>query len=277
MGKAATWANRSLTLVSILFATQVHAQSSTELTVGDPQRTYYSFKRSFAAVPAWRIIGDEEERIIRLASCVSAAEALGTDAGARFPLTKELAELAFDVLYIQGVLTRGQYPRSLWANDLELYERQQLEEIIGSRGRTSANQRRWATALNEAKPSDPMITALAQKLNSYRTTRRELKRVASREEGCGDMMAPVVRIQTVPDARRIQYITSHFVDLCTDQGIDFRDEIRCRYWTDYTAGLMLRGIYTFAVTWHSGARAYRNFNFDKLQSEDGKFQIKVQQ
>jgi hypothetical protein len=251
--------------LATIFSTELRAQSSTDLTVADPRKTYFSFKRSFGALPKESIIGDEYDEI-QLSSCVSASEALGTDTGKKFPFTRRLAELAFDVLYIEGVLNRGKYPRSLWANDLATYEEKQLKQFIASRGQPSADD------------PDPAKVALAQKLNSYRVTHKMLHRVSPKEEGCGDMMGPVLRIQTVPDAKRIQYMVFHFAALCADQGLDFKNEEECPYWIDYSAGLMLRGKYKFLVKWTTGPPAYRDYDFDKLKDgDDGKYHIKVEQ
>jgi hypothetical protein len=114
MGKAMKWAILSIPFLAILFSTELRAQSSTDFTVANPRKTYFTFKRSFGALPDESIIGDEFDTI-QLSSCVSAAEALGTDTGKKFPFTSELAELAYDVLYIGGV------PSSLCASPWPLF------------------------------------------------------------------------------------------------------------------------------------------------------------
>jgi hypothetical protein len=97
------------------------AQSSPYLTAKDPSQTYFRLKKSYDRIPT-----EYFENGARLASCISASELYGIEIHKRLPLTNALSELAFDILWIEGALRVGGYPRELWSEDLNAIERNAL-------------------------------------------------------------------------------------------------------------------------------------------------------
>ena len=168
------------------------SQTSGRLTSQDPSKTYFSLKKSFGSIPTWYF-----ENGPALSSCISASELYGMDIRQRLPLTDALSELAFEVLWIDGVLRLGRYPSELWTSDVSAIEQQALSKLKN---------------LNGKKPPEELIprasrVALAQKLTNYRKDNRGTLAVQAFAEGCGDMMGPVLDLRTRPAAKQIQYMS----------------------------------------------------------------------
>jgi hypothetical protein len=244
-------------------------ETSADLTSKDHSKTYFSLKKSFKKIPT-EYLRYEQGYPVTLSSCISAGELYGMDTGKRLPLTRQLSELAFEILWIDGSLKLGRYPSELWASDLSAIEQQALNKL---------------QTLNGKKPPEESVipkasrVALAQKLNNYRKDIRGTIPVKAFAYGCGDMMGPVLDIRTTPAAKQIQYMSQHFADLCADQGIHFSDD-RCKdYWQDYSTQLMLHGKFVFVVRWASGPPVYRKWDLDKVTLRDlgGSIRLEVSQ
>jgi hypothetical protein len=120
---------------------------------------------------------------------------------------------------------------------------------------------------------------MARKPNSYRVNHKNLHRVTPNAEGCGDQVGPPLHIETMPpNASEIKYINEHFVSLCSDQRMDYKDESRCPYWFDYSEDMMLFGRYKFVVKWNSGGSVYRDYDLDRLSfGKDGAYHLRISQ
>jgi hypothetical protein len=243
-------------------------ETSTALTSKDPSKTYFSLKRSFKEVPA-KYLRDKGKPIKLVPRCISAADLYGTNTGKRLPLTSALSELAFEILWIDGSLKRGRYPSNLWTSDLSTIEHQALDRL---------RNWNWKTLPRELIPEASLV-ALAQKMDKYRKDNHETIPVLFQPPGICAFTppGPFLDIRTTPAAKQVQYMSEHFADLCADQGFNFSDN-RCNdYWQDYNGKMMLHGRLIFVVRWASGPPAYRRWNLDKMESQDGSIRLEVSQ
>jgi hypothetical protein len=184
---------------------------------------------------------------------------IGFEGGQR-SIVSRLAELAYDVLYMQSELEDGRYPASLWRPELQAYEEFNLGRIRSfhldhddspSAERGTPEKRRLAATFNNYRIQNPQA---------------RLKRItAGTGEGrCG---AGEVEIQIItrPQAWRVQYINSIKYDLCNSQGLDPRSD-SCNHWADYgSRGALMAGRYKVRAIWADGETTYRNLNVDDLK------------
>src|SRR6266498_4560880 len=123
--------------VCIGFAAPAYSQTATQYATSKPADTYSYFKRALQKVHAGRedarIRSDPLEKFVPLTSCNDASEFIGYD-GKRSSSAEKLANLAYDVLYMQAVLRVAGHPTSSWRSDLDQYERDNSAGI---------NQFRW--------------------------------------------------------------------------------------------------------------------------------------
>ena len=265
------WIIQSVFYLAFLFSTQVYAQKSEALTDSDPRKTYFSFKRSFDHIPS--VYLDKSYGPLTFGSCISAGELFGIDSEKTKPFTKELAETAFSVLWVEGVLKKGKYPKDVWITELQNYEKQTLIEAISTRGH-SQEENEAEDKVNEV--SKKILVSLVQKLKVYRATHKFAHRVVLDVDGCGDMMGPVLKIEAIPEAKQIRYMTQHFALLCKEQGVDFKNERDCDYWLDYNPDLMVFGKYKFMIRWPSGEVVYRDYDIDRIKTaKDGARHVTV--
>jgi hypothetical protein len=249
---------RALSLfVCIGFAAPAYSQTATQNATGRPADAYSYFKRALTEVH----VGREDAKIRRhgtfvpLTSCNEASEYIGYD-GKRSSIVEKIANLAYDVLYMQAVLQVAGYPTSIWSPDLDKYERENLAGI---------RQFQWGVVVMEK--GTPAKQKLAKKLNDYKkSSKGQYKDVIPEAEGCGGGEVSV-EIRTSPSAQRVQYINLIKYNLCVFQGLDPRGD-SCDLWADYGAprgdGVLMAGNYKVRAIWSDGTAVYRDLKVDDL-------------
>ncbi len=243
--------------VCIGFAAPAYSQTATQYATGKPADTYSYLKRALQEVHAGRedaeVRNDPLEKVVPLTACNEASEYIGYE-GKRSSIVEKIANLAFDVLYMQAAMQVAGYPASIWSSDLDQYERDNLAGI---------RQFQWGV-VDKAPPAK---RKLAKKLNDYKkSSKGRYKDVIPEAEGCGAGEVSV-EIRTSPSAQRVQYINSIKYNLCVFQGLDPRGD-SCNLWADYGAprgnGVLMSGNYKVRAIWSDGTAAYRDLKVDDL-------------
>jgi hypothetical protein len=241
-----------------LFASLTWAQNSDRITAANPAATYLYLKQAMINAGGPSEIGvRKNDSFTTLTSCDDASTLIGYDGNQR-SVMRRAAELAYDVLYMQGEIKQAGYPWSLWEPEIQAYEQTHLRNI-----RTFEVM--WFSAAGSRDKQ-----AIAAKLNKYRQQHptERLQRIMAGAEGCGAGEVDV-RLVTAPKAQRVQYINSIKYDLCASQGLNPRGT-DCNHWVDYTAGnggALMSGRYSVRVIWSDGTTDYRDLNVDDLPGD----------
>lgn len=251
------------TLIFLGLASSAQAEKSSKLATAKSADTLAFYK------DALRAAGVQEEadarkidNFVPLTSCSTSYDYMGEEKDQDI-VSKNLADLAFDLAYMEAVLRVAGYPKYLWEADLAKFQQSKL------------------ASLQDYDPSqgerDSIKVDLAKKLNSYKKTHRgKYKKVIPGQEGCGAGEIDV-RIQTVPPAQRVQYINMIKYDLCTFQKIDPMGA-DCDHWFDYgDKGAMMAGRYKVRATWSDGTTVFRNLDADSLpEDKNGLHPFRIQ-
>jgi hypothetical protein len=226
------WILRATFITAVLFATPSFSKTfktSLDLTKQDQKKTYLIFKHSFS-IPKGLIVAYNHRADFQLL-CLSPGEVFGGSIGypkegeeERYALTNDLSELAYYMLYVSTVLRTYNYPEKLWKKGLSDYEQKSLKAIAS---------RSWHSKLEEY--DEELVDPLIKQLDSYRKAHKSLVKI-SPPSCTGDATGPSIVVKTSPTAKRIQYISLHFVHLCQGQKIDFKDQVKCVYWMDFREG-----------------------------------------
>jgi hypothetical protein len=269
------WILGAACITAVLFATPSFSKTSKtslDLTEQDQKKTYLIFKHSFS-IPKdlIRVYNHRADRADFQLLCLTPGEVFGgsiDDQEERYALTNDLSVLAYEMLYMSTILRTYNYPEKLWKKELSDYEQKSLKAIA---------TRSWP--LNEKHYERELVNPLIEKLDSYRKAHKSLVEIFP--PSCtGDAGGASIVIKTSPTARRIQYISLHFVHLCQGQKVDFKDQGKCAYWMDFfgeETALSIGGSYIFMITWSTGEPAYRTFNLDEMNTKAGEKIIKVSQ
>jgi hypothetical protein len=229
----------SRSLVTLLVALAIPfgsaaAQTSKSLTAADPRATYAFFKKKELESSKPWTKKDLVDGKLNLADCYASQNANGPAE----PLLTNLLDHAQRVVNLQRKLEI--YPKELWDQHLRGLEESVLVRIADHREQPS----------NDETFED----AMAKKLSQYRKTHTELPRVVA-EGGCGDGEVAVEIIAT-PKAKRIQYISFYYFELCEQQSLDPLDTSKCNRWTDFgSKDALFAGRYKVVVTWSNGQRS----------------------
>lgn len=205
--------------------------------------------------------GPKLRGVVALSSCATSANYIGFDRSNK--IIANLAELAYDVLYMKVELKRAGYPTRVWMRDLVRFER---DALIGINGHP------YGVDFSAKK-------VLAKKLNNYRRKlNKAFSRIVPGVYECGSGEVQVV-INVSPFARRVRYINLIKYKLCAFQGIDPLGG-RCDLWTDYSSvpkeGVLMSGKYKVRALWSDGTVALRDLNVDDLiQGRDGVYYFAI--
>jgi hypothetical protein len=169
---AAVWISNSPSAMS---QSHTPAETSKHLTAKDPSKTYFSLKKSFGTIPLEDMQGNllperYPEFGLSLKSCTAAIELYGGEDfahGDRLPLTRALAELAFQIRIIESAAKAGHYPSQLWASDLSVIERQALSKLEHLARKGKELQTTEGTFEFDGFIPWAARNELAQKLNNY--------------------------------------------------------------------------------------------------------------
>jgi hypothetical protein len=246
--------------IGLVFATSANAQTASQIATTKPAETYSYFKRALQRAGAGLKEANLEKDLdsVTLTSCGDATYYIGDDGNPNSVLIK-LANLAFDVLYLQAILPVAGYPKSVWEFELAEYERTNLAQID-----------RYDTGFSAERneKGSPAKQRLAKKLNEYRkASNRRYKEIFAGQPGCGGGEVNV-QIITTPPARRVEFINLVNYGLCSFYGHDPKGD--CDFWRDYTPNYMVSGKYIIRVTWSKEKHPeYRNLDVDGLGLEPG--------
>lgn len=253
-------------LASLIFlglASSAEAEKSSKLATAKPVDTLAFYKGALRAAG----VQDEADarkidNFVPLTSCSTSYDYMGEEKDEDI-LSKNIPDLAYDLVYMEAVLRVAGYPKHLWQADLVKFQQSKL------------------ASLENYDPSqgekDPIKVDLAKKLNDYKKTHGgKYKKIIPGQEGCGAGEIDV-RIQTIPSAQRVQYINMIKYDLCVFQKIDPKGA-DCDHWFDYGGkGALMAGRYKVRATWSDGTTVFRDLDADSLpEDKNGLHPFRIQ-
>ena len=238
-----------ISIVVLALSTPALGQTSSRIAAEKPADTYSYSKRTLARLKAGADAvakrATQSDKSLSLTDCWGVGDYIGFDG--QDSITQKIADLAYDVLFMQAALEVAGYPKVLWERDLAEYERANLANIS-------------EYGLLTTKP---VRERLAEKLNDYKkASKSNYKNVVPDHEGCGGGEVPII-IRTIPRAQRVQDINLVRYELCSFQGLDPTGPL-CDRWVDYSEGAGMSGKYKVIVTWSDGHSALRDLNVDDL-------------
>lgn len=220
----------------------------------NPSKSYSFFKRELKKLGVSENDAEIRRRdsFVPLSSCSASSDYIGDDDN-EDSILRKIADLAYEMVYLEAAMKVAGYPASLWKADLEDYEKTNLAAI---------KEYKYGIGSSEDKPA---LQRLAKKLNEYKkASRHRYKDIILGAEGCGAGEIQV-KIPTTPAAQRVQYINVVKYKLCTQTGHDPKGP-DCDLWVDYSVdakdGAMMSGKYKIRVTWSDGTTTFRDLNVD---------------
>jgi hypothetical protein len=243
-----------LTLLAMLLlaAGAASAQTSKALLRSSAGEQYLTLKRTFQKmvdegeidVPVFR-----DQGAVDLMDCSLGHSYLGSATGGDVSSrTRQLADLAYEIVRLKKLMAKLGYPESAW--------RPALSEI------EEDGQERF----------DPVegghLRKLSETLNAYRRRSAPSLPQTMVEGGCGEGEVGI-RIATRPRNGRVRLIPVFFYKLCQLQKIDADDPRRCDHWRETAEGALLdvSGDYIYRASWPDGVQRNGRLSFTNL--EDG--------
>lgn len=179
-----------------------------------------------------------------------------------------LADTAYEVLRLQGVLQALGYPESAWKPQLEAYESQSIAAAAESRAAPAAESdpEAWSTDDPADDPQSRLHEALKDSLNRSRAGASPPLPIAFVEGGCGAGEVGV-RIATQPADGTALFIPSFYYRLCKVRKIDPEDTDACDHWREPAEGVLMdvSGDYRYRVRWPDGHVRRGKFSFTNLE------------
>ena len=233
----------------ILTAMSVAAQSTSQYSV--VKRTFEGMFAS-GSIKAQFTRDEETGYKADLYTCTEGREFLGNDTAERMRSLAQTANVAYEIAWLQAVLTKLGYPREAWSGLLSRYE----SELLAAR---SIDRQQTVKAAS--------IQRIVAALTAYRRGHPSLPPVTS-EGGCGAGEIGV-KIRTVPSDGRVEFIPVFFYELCRKQSANPNDAAQCPYWRQPAEGLLfsVAGDYFYRAVWRDGRTSNGRLSFTKL--EDG--------
>ena len=205
----------------------------------DPQ--YATVKQTFVAMwddgsidPKSLDFPDEPFDVV---SCATGESYVGGD-DALVPL----AGLAIKVVRLEKSLPTFGYPRSVWGERVDAYEREQLQ-ALSSGAETPVNDVGY----------DLRLVELADALTHYRENDAPQSRPVMIEGGCGAGEVGIV-VATEPAGGTVAFIPVFFHKLCEVQKLDPQDPAQCDRWRESVDGALFdaAGDYIYHSRWPDG-------------------------
>lgn len=207
---------------------------------------YATVKQTFVAMWADGLIDpaslDSPNAPFDVVSCATGETYIGAvdDADPVLPF----ANLALDVVRFEKLLPSSGYPRGVWGERVDAYEREQLQ----------AQSTGAETPVNE-DGYDPRLVELADTLTRYRETSAPTARPVMVEGGCGAGNVGI-KIATEPAGGTVSLIPVFFHKLCQVRKLDPQDPIQCDRWRESVDGALFdaAGDYIYRSTWPDGTQ-----------------------
>ena len=226
---------RLFLLFVILTAVSAAAQTTSQYSV--VKRTFEGMFAS-GSIKAEFTRDEGNEYKADLYTCTSGRDFLGTDTAERMRSLAQTADAAYEITWLQAVLTQLGYPRDAWSAPLTRYE----ADLLAAR---SIDRQR------EVK--EVAIPRIVTALNAYRRRVNPSLPPVTSEGGCGAGEIGV-KIRTVPPDGRVEFIPVFFYELCRSQSKDPNDAGRCPYWREPAEGVLFNvaGDYFYRAVWNDG-------------------------
>jgi hypothetical protein len=159
--------------------------------------------------------------------------------------TNSLANLAWTINDWTAELSARRYPSSLWKNQIDKFERDELARI---------KKRPTAEYLSDyIDRSHALSASLAKVLQAYRNNQDKSLKPVDAVGGCGADGA-LLKFVSDPAGGRVFLISSFYYSLCLKQNVDPADLDKCDWWTPIQPNepTEVSGTYRYLITWPGG-------------------------
>jgi hypothetical protein len=166
------------------------------------------------------------------------------------PLQSKLVNLAYKVLEVAYVLTKHNYPSSLWRDELAAAEMNALSRI-------ASRQEPWLD-----------YTDLIERIEGNAKRLKIDVPKLGHQVGCGGPPG-TYKVKTTPPGGRAFLIPKMFYVFCERTGINPNDASKCDYWLPPIrdgGSEKLGGLYKYRVTWSNRETGVMEVNIDYANS-----------
>lgn len=250
MQKSARRLSVTLLALSLWSAGVAAAQTSRAQLQSSEDERYLTFKRTFQTMVDQGTIAVTVPRsggAVDLKDCALGHDFLGPEAGMEASgRTRQLADLAYEIVRLKKLMARLGYPESVWRSvlvDIEERGKESFDPIEGT-----------------------YLEDVSATLNAYRRQSAPTLPATRVEGGCGEGEVGI-RLVTRPGNGRLRLIPVFFFKLCEVQKIDPHDPRRCDHWREPVEGALFEvsGDYIYQASWPDGTRRDGTLSFTRLE------------